>query len=90
MSDGEKRKLPALYGTWANEDRVVGYCLRHRAYVTVTQMKEKECLRKNCRAFRRRAHPLWEQRKRSKEIRRRKREEGIPPWERVEPKKSES
>lgn len=83
MSDGGKRKLKVLYGTWTTEDKAVGYCLKHGACVTAQQMKEKECLRKQCGAFRRRKHPFWEQRARMRELKKKKREAGIPPWERV-------
>lgn len=82
---GEKSKsCMALWGTWTTDSKVVGFCLKHRAYITVTQLERKQCLQKGCKAFRRKDHPYWERRERIKEIKRLKKEAGIPSWQKVE------
>ena len=78
------KKVLALYGTWTTEDRAAGYCWKHKACVTVRQIKEKQCVRKGCKAFQKREHPYWERKERFKELRKQKKELGIPVWEKVE------
>ena len=51
-----------LYHTEISERRVVGYCHYHRCYVTVTQLRQKECLKKQCNALERKEHEFWRQR----------------------------
>ena len=51
-----------LYHTEISERRVVGYCHYHKCYVTVTQLKQKECLKKQCDALERKEHEYWRQR----------------------------
>ena len=49
----------------------VAYCRLHRCTMSVTQMKNRKCLSKNCVHFRKiRAHHYWEQR----ELRKQRRE----------------
>lgn len=48
----------------------VGYCRLHKVTVTPKQMKKRKCLEKECRHFvRLERHPLWEQKRRAKELR---------------------
>lgn len=47
-----------------------GYCTLHRYVLSVSQMKQKNCLGKQCRHFDRRPHPYWEEREKTKEKRR--------------------
>lgn len=54
--------LKSLYGTEISEKRCVGYCWYHRCYVTATQIKQKECLKKQCDALERTEHEYWRQR----------------------------
>ena len=58
--------LNSLYGTEINEKRCVGYCWHHHCYVTATQLKQKECLKKQCDALERREHEYWRQRELTK------------------------
>ena len=65
--------LKSLYGTEISKKRCVGYCKKHDGYMTCKQVKRKECLRKQCRAFVRYEHEFWTQReliKMKKKIRR--------------------
>ena len=54
--------LKSLYNTEITEKRCVGYCWHHHCYVTATQLKQKECLKKQCKALERREHEYWRQR----------------------------
>lgn len=82
---GEKgKRCLALYETWTTEDKVVGFCKKHKAYITVRQIKEKECMEKKCNALRKRDHPYWRRKERMKDLRRQKKELGIPVWEKVQ------
>ena len=82
--DGEAKKVLTLYNSWATESKVVGFCYKHKAYVTVQQIREKECIKKGCNAFRKRDHPYWHRKERMKALRKQKKERGIPVWEKVE------
>lgn len=55
-------RLPSLYGSEITHKHCIGYCCYHRCYVTATQIKTKECLRKQCRALERYEHEFWRQR----------------------------
>lgn len=73
-----------LTGQIASETRIVGYCRLHKCYLTLTQMRNKQCLQKNCFRLMKHDNPFWEQRERKKELRQLKKEQGISPWEKVE------
>ena len=50
-----------LYNTYS--DNVVGYCKCHKCYLTVKQMKTKNCLGKQCLHLQKNeAHQYWHQR----------------------------
>lgn len=61
-----------LYGTLANTGKVVAYCRKHKAGITAQQLKQKQCLAKQCRALKKYPeHPYWverEQKKRRKKV----------------------
>ena len=38
------------------------YCRKHCGYITVTEMKRHECLKKQCRHLCKYEHPYWQQR----------------------------
>lgn len=63
-----------VHGLWHSQIKnPVGYCYKHKAAMTAKQMRLKKCLQKQCNAFKRyEEHPLWEQRERTKELRRQK------------------
>ena len=58
--------LNSLYNTEISEKRCVGYCWHHRCHVTSTQIKQKECLKKQCNALERYEHEFWRQRELAK------------------------
>ena len=58
--------LNSLYNTEISEKRCVGYCWHHHCYVTVTQIKQKECLKKQCGALEKYEHEYWRQRELTK------------------------
>lgn len=68
--------LQSLYNTEISEKRAVGYCRRHHCYITTTQLKQKECLNKQCYHLEKREHEFWKQRELTK-TRRKARKERI-------------
>ena len=58
--------LKSLYNTEISERRCIGFCKHHHCYVTVTQIKQKECLKKQCYALERYEHEYWRQRELTK------------------------
>lgn len=62
--------LPSLYNTEISEKRAIGFCQRHHCYVTSTQLKQKQCLSKQCYHLEKREHEFWRQRELTKQRRR--------------------
>lgn len=58
--------LQGLYNTEISERRCVGFCWKHRCHLTCTQLKQKECLKKQCDALERYEHEYWRQRELTK------------------------
>lgn len=83
MSENERR-YRTLFGSEASADKIVGFCRLHKRYITERQMRTKKCIPKGCRAFQRRDCQYWDDRDRRKELRRMKKEAGIPSWQNVE------
>ena len=54
--------LKSLYGTQITERRCIGFCWHHKCYVTSTQIKQKECLKRQCGALEKYDHEFWRQR----------------------------
>ena len=54
--------LQSLYNTEISEKKCIGYCGRHHCYLSVTQLKRKECLKKQCLHLKRHDHEFWRQR----------------------------
>ena len=54
--------LQSLYNTEITEKRAVGYCHRHHCYITTKQIKQKECLSKQCHHLEKQDHEFWRQR----------------------------
>lgn len=61
--------MQSLYNTEISEKRVVGYCQRHHCYLSSTQLKRKECLKKQCSHLEKQEHEFWRQREIAKERR---------------------
>ena len=54
--------LKSLYNTEISEKRCIGFCRHHHCYISATQLKQKECLKKQCNALERHEHEFWRQR----------------------------
>lgn len=54
--------VQSLYNTEINEKRAVGFCKRHHCCVTTTQLRQKECLKKQCYHLEKYEHEYWRQR----------------------------
>lgn len=64
-----KNEILTLYGSTAKEANIIGYCAYHKANITARQLKEKKCLKKQCRNLRKRLeHPFWKSRKKKKDF----------------------
>lgn len=72
--------LKSLYGTEITEKRCIGYCKRHQCYITCTQLKQKECLKKQCHALEKYEHEFWKQRELMKM---KKKNKGINKWVKI-------
>ena len=55
-----------LYGCEAAYKNVIGYCKYHHRFLTVKQLKQKQCLGKQCPLLKRIKHTYWEERKNRK------------------------
>ena len=73
-----------LNGSMALRNNIVGYCRLHRVHLTAAQVRDKDCVSKKCRALKKWDHPYWDHKQRMKEVRKLKKEQGIPSWEKVE------
>lgn len=59
----EMQLVRGLYGSEFNKHRACAFCSHHRCYLTVKQVKQHECLRKQCWYLRRNEeHDWWRQR----------------------------
>lgn len=83
MSQNE-RLYRTLFGTMASRDKIVAYCRLHRVHMTVKQVETKQCSAKCCRWFKKWDCRYWDRKERIKEVKRIKKEQGIPSWQRVE------
>lgn len=62
-----------LYNTEISDKRVIGYCCRHHCCLSSTQLKQKECLKKQCRHLQKYEHEFWRQRELAKKRKKEKR-----------------
>lgn len=61
-----------LYNCYS--DNCCAYCKLHGCYMTVKQMKKKECLKKQCYYLQKiEEHDIWRQRERAKRLRKERR-----------------
>lgn len=58
--------LQSLYNTEISERKCIGYCGRHHCYLSVAQLKRKECLQKQCTHLEKYEHEFWQQRELTK------------------------
>ena len=76
MTNTTDDRRNTLYGTLANAAKICGYCKKHKTGVTVTQLKRKQCLKKQCSALKRYPdHPFWEQHEQMKKLRLKRKQE---------------
>ena len=54
--------VQGLYNTMISDRRTIGFCWKHKCYLTATQLRQKECLKKQCNALERYEHEFWRQR----------------------------
>lgn len=65
-----------LYGSEFDKNRACGYCRHHRKYLTVKQVRQHECLQKQCYYLdKNENHDWWRQRAVVKQRRKAKRYE---------------
>lgn len=58
--------VSVLYGCEAAYKNVVGYCKYHHRFLTVKQLKRKQCLGKQCKLLSKRDNKFWEERENRK------------------------
>lgn len=68
--------LQSLYNTEIHERRCIGFCWHHHCYLSATQLRQKECLKKQCTYLEKYEHEFWKQRE-LKKIRRKNAKEGV-------------
>lgn len=66
--------LSGMFHSHISERRCVGYCWKHNCHLTSTQVKNKQCLQKQCDALERYEHEFWRQRELTKAKRKNRRE----------------
>jgi len=55
---------------WGSEsDNTCAFCYKHHLSLTPAQLRRRGCLQKQCNAFKKCDHPIWEDRERRKELR---------------------
>lgn len=75
MDVNKTEMLYGLYGSYISRNRAVGYCHYHKAALTVKTLKCKECLKKQCDAFKKyEEHDFWRQHEQKKAIRKAKKQ----------------
>lgn len=75
-----------LGGQNVDKTQVVGYCRKHKVYLTAQNIRDRNCTRKGkgrkCGAY---EHSRYRDHKqRMRDIRKLKEQQGIPPWQKVE------
>ena len=64
-----------LNGTETYFERCVGYCNLHYTFLTITQLKSKQCLRKQCKHLQKiETHQFWIDREAKKQAKKEKKE----------------
>ena len=65
----EVNMVKGLYGSEIVITKAVGYCKRHGCYLTCNTLKQRECLKKQCRFLdRHEEHDYWRQRAQKKAL----------------------
>ncbi len=67
MGNGDM--LYGLSGTYINRKNAVGYCWCHKVALTEKNLKQHECLKKQCNALQKyETHGFWKERERKKQL----------------------
>lgn len=76
MAQTKKIKyVECAFGDTAKITRCLGYCLKHKCYLTLKNITNMNCLKKNCKHFSKIAkHPYWIEQIRKEEDKQRKKE----------------
>lgn len=76
LSDTDKVELVrGLYGSEFEKRRACGYCIHHHKYLTVKQVKQHNCLGKQCwHLHKYEEHDWWRQREQTKQKRKQRKE----------------
>lgn len=67
--DQEKRKQYKLFDG-SRSGNSCAYCWKHHKGMTPKQLQSRQCLKRQCDALQRCDHPYWQQREKTKEARR--------------------
>lgn len=70
--DEERKQFKTFYG--CRSGNTCAYCWKHHLAMTPAQLKRRGCLGRQCDALKRFDHPFWEQREKSRALRRARRE----------------
>lgn len=63
VTDEHEGQMLGLYGSYINVSRVCAVCHRHGGVaLNYNNVRNRECLKKNCRYFEKMEHPIWDQR----------------------------
>ena len=78
LSENENLELvKGLYGSEFDKNRACAYCRHHHCYLTVKQVRQHECLKKQCWYLHKNEHhDWWRQRSVMKQKRKAKKEVG--------------
>lgn len=76
----DDKKYKTLWGSEVSADKVIGFCRLHRVHLTARQAEVKHCSGKCCRYFKKWDCAYWRHKERIKEVRRIKKEQGVPSW----------
>lgn len=63
--------MPKRYTSYhlgGKKEHCIGFCWLHHRGLTKKQVDIRKCLKKQCGAFEKRDHPYWEQKQRTKEM----------------------
>lgn len=71
----EKELVKGLYGSEFEKNRACGYCRHHHKFLTVKQLRQHECLQKQCfHLYKNEQHNWWKQREVMKQKRKEKKD----------------
>lgn len=79
LSENEEVKLvKGLYGSEFDKNRACGYCVHHHKYLTVKQVRQHNCLGKQCWYLKKNeSHDWWRQREVMKQKRKERKEHTV-------------